>query len=517
MRVIDQFDAGVRLGADRPCLTELAGRSLTYGEVCDLTHRIANGLKACGLQRGAKVGLLSGNHLLTFAAMLGTFRSDTILVPVNARNAMSENIYVLANTDCEFLWIDAEFAAHIPEIRAGLPGIKMIVSVTGPVGDVPGIEEWAALQSPDLFDFDYDPEDIFTIRGTGGTTGMPKAVLIPHRAWQLMFANAFITAPFRVRPVNLVVMPLSHASATSSLMTVTYGGENVILPKADPDTILGAIEKFKVTFTVLPPTVIYRLLASQNLKAFDLSSLEYLAYASAPISTEKLKEAIDVFGPVLVQFYGQAEAPLTLTTMTREDHITNNDPVRVKRLASCGRASPYVHLEIMDEAGLFLPNNERGELVVRGGLVMKGYYKNPDATAEAMRDGWLHTGDVAYRDDDGYYFLVDRKKDVIISGGFNIYPGEIEQVIARHPAVLESAVIGIPDPDWGESLKAVVELRPGMQVSESDLLAHCRQHLGKLKIPRSIEFWPELPRTRVGKILKRDIRQKFWGESQRAV
>jgi acyl-CoA synthetase (AMP-forming)/AMP-acid ligase II len=235
------------------------------------------------------------------------------------------------------------------------------------------------------------------------------------------------------------------------------------------------------------------------------------------MSVEKLKEALEVFGPVMTQTFGQVEAPMLVTSMTPEQHLEAIQTGKEKRLWSCGRPTVFSLVEIMDEDGNLLPPGERGEIVVRGNLVMKGYYKNPEATAEASAFGWHHTGDVGYKDEDGFIYIVDRKKDMIISGGFNIFSSEVEQVIWSHPAVQDCAVIGVPDDKWGESVKAVVQLKPGMSATEEELIALCKEKVGSVKAPKSVEFWPDLPRTAVGKVMKRDIRSRFWTGQARNV
>jgi acyl-CoA synthetase (AMP-forming)/AMP-acid ligase II len=285
----------------------------------------------------------------------------------------------------------------------------------------------------------------------------------------------------------------------------------VVLTKPDPAQLLGAIQKYRVTELFLPPTVIYRLLDIPDLrKKADFSSLEYFLYGAAPMSVEKLKLAIDVFGPVMMGGYGQTEAPTSISFLTPGEHFVSGQLAPDERLASVGRPNPLVRVEIMDDANMILPAGETGEICVRGDLVMKGYYKAPERTAETIVDGWLHTGDIGHLDSDGYLHITDRKKDMIISGGFNVYPSEVEQVIWSHPAVQDCAVIGVPDAQWGEAVKAVVELNAGQLVREDELIALCKDRLGSVKAPKTIEFVDSLPRSPVGKVLKKDLRAKYW-------
>ena len=518
MQLIDLFDRGLSFGAQAPCLVEPDGRTLSYGEVAQLTHRIANGLVAAGIGSGQAVGLLSENHLLTFAAVLGIVRSPGIWVPVNARNAPEENANILARADCEFLFIHSRFAPQLALLCTSLPRLRGVVCIDADLPDAPALERWAAEHPDTPFRSDDRVDDVVAIRGTGGTTGLPKGVLITHRNYAMLFANWYAAMPVRERPVHLVVAPMSHAAGTIAFSVCAYGGANVILGSAEPAAVIEAIARHRVTQLFLPPTAIYKLLAHPAVRDGDYGSLRYFVYSAAPMSADRLCEALDVFGPVMVQAYGQAEAPFVCTVLGIEDHRRIlADPALAHRLASCGRASPLVRVAIMDPDGRLLPDGERGEIVVQGDLVMKGYYRDPDKTAETLRGGWLHTGDVGYRDADGYFYIVDRLKDMIVSGGFNIAPSEIEQVLWSLPAINDCAVIGVPVPYWGEAVKAVVEVRPGAAWDAEAAMALCRERLGSMKAPKSIEVWPQLPRSAVGKVLKREIRETFWQGQDRRV
>jgi len=344
---------------------------------------------------------------------------------------------------------------------------------------------------------------------TGGTTGLPKGVLITHRNYAMLYANWYAAMPVRERPVHLVVAPMSHAAGTIAFATCAYGGANVILGSTDPAAIVEAIGRHRVTQLFLPPTAIYKLLAHPGVRGGDYASLRYFVYSAAPMSADRLREALDVFGPSMVQAYGQAEAPFVCTVLGIEDHLRIlADPALAHRLASCGRASPLVRVAVMDPEGRLLPDGERGEIVVQGDLVMKGYYQDPDKTAETLRGGWLHTGDVGYRDADGYFYIVDRIRDMIVSGGFNIAPSEIEQVLWSLPAINDCAVVGVPDPYWGEAVKAVVVPKAGAALTAAEVIEHCRALLADYKVPRQVDIRAEeLPRSRTGKINKEVLRK----------
>jgi acyl-CoA synthetase (AMP-forming)/AMP-acid ligase II len=290
-----------------------------------------------------------------------------------------------------------------------------------------------------------------------------------------------------------------------------------VVGKISSAILLEAIPKYRITHIFLPPTVIYDLLASPDIGRHDYSSLIYFMYAASPIAPAKLREAIERFGPVMTQLYGQTEAGLPNLFLSPTEHLDANGNIDESRLTSCGRASPLSRVAIMAEDGTLLPPGQIGEIVIQGNGVMVGYYNNPAATAEVSAHGWHHTGDLAYQDADGFFHIVDRIKDMVISGGFNIYSAEVESGILAHPAVKDCAVIGVPDAKWGEALKAFVELKAGEEASTDDILVFCRARLGGMKTPKSLHIIEAIPRSATGKILKRELRAAYWRDSERMV
>jgi acyl-CoA synthetase (AMP-forming)/AMP-acid ligase II len=310
---------------------------------------------------------------------------------------------------------------------------------------------------------------------------------------------------------------MTHGSGVLTMAVTARGGTVVVIERPEPGAVLDAIEAHDVTELFLPPTVIYRLLEVPGVAERELPSLRYLMYAAAPMSTEKLRRALETFGPVMMECYGQVEAFAAISFFRPEEHYVDGEIAPDSRLGSCGRPYPLISVEIRDDRDRTLPPGESGEICVRGDLVMKGYYKAPERTAETIVDGWLHTGDVGHLDADGYLFITDRKKDMIISGGFNIYPSEIEQVIWSHPSVQDCAVIGVPDGDWGEAVKAVVELNPGEDAGEDELIRLCKERLGSIRAPKSVDFVDTLPRSANGKVLKAEVRRPYWAGQARQV
>jgi acyl-CoA synthetase (AMP-forming)/AMP-acid ligase II len=355
-------------------------------------------------------------------------------------------------------------------------------------------------------------EDIFIITSTGGTTGLPKGVMNSHRAAQTTFIQFLLACTYRdgTKPVNLAAAPLTHTAGLLSLPCTAQGGTVVVLAKPDPVLLVQAVAKHRVTEFFLPPTVIYALLEAPGIEQVDFSSVRYLLYGAAPMSVEKLKKAIALWGPIMTESYGQSEAMGSIATLRADEHIVSGALASDEQLASVGRPNPLVRVEIMDEVGRILPRGETGEICVRGDLVMSGYYKDPEKTAETIIDGWLHTGDVGHLDTHGFLHLTDRKKDVIITGGFNVYPAMVEQVLWTHAAVQDCAVIGVPDDKWGEAVKAVVELNPNQSASAEELIALCKERLGSVMAPKTIDFIERLPRSAAGKVLKKDLRASYW-------
>ena len=511
MRLIDYFDRGADLFPERHCLHD-GTHGWTYAEVRETTHRIANGLLKAGFAAGAKAAVYSPNHAMAYAALMGIVRAGLVWAPVNARNAIEENLFILDNTDVEVLFYHSSFEGYVSRIREACPRIGTFICI-----DDPAFESWLArfeAAAPDLPDA---PDEVAILISSGGTTGRPKGVQITNRAIETLNSIFWACMPIEAPPVHLMVAPMTHAAGVCSFPLLPYGGTNIFMGTSDPGAILAAIEKHRVTHIYMPPTLIYILLAHPDIGKYDYRSLRNLVYASAPMSVDKLVEAIEVFGPVLTQTYGQAEAAMICTFFSPRDHAEALEGKKRHRLASCGKATPLMRVEVMDDEGRLLPRGERGEIVVRGGLVMKGYYKNPQATAEVSTFGWHHTGDIGVIDEDGFVYIVDRKKDMIISGGFNVFPSEIEQVLWGHPAVQDCAVIGVPDDKWGEAVKAVVELKPGAKAEAAELMALAREKLGGVKAPKSVDFVSTLPRSPVGKVLKKDLRATYWAGRERKI
>ena len=390
---------------------------------------------------------------------------------------------------------------------------RLLVCLDKATPFAPALDDWLDGAGDEPFEV-AAADDIAMIAGTGGTTGQPKGVMLSGRNLETMSALTLMSYPFDGRPVYLALAPLTHAAGVLCFPILALGGRIVIMPKADLGEFLDLIERRRVTHTFLPPTLIYMLLENPKLGATDRSSLQCFWYGAAPISVARLEEAIAKIGPVMAQLFGQTEAPMMISTMAPRDHFNADGTIARERLASAGRPTPLTQLAVMDEHGRLLPRGERGEIVVRGSLVMEGYYKNPDATAEVTRFGWHHTGDIGYLDEENFLYIVDRAKDMIITGGFNVYSIEVEQALLQHPDVMDSAVFGLPDSKWGERVAAVVQVHAGRSLAAEELIAFVKGRIGSVKAPKQVDIWPDLPRSKVGKVLKKEIRAKILSSEQ---
>ena len=515
MLMIDFFDRGATRFPDRACLIDDTG-TRTYAQVRARSHQIANAFKRDNIPPGTKAAVYSGNSAAAFECLIGSVRAGGVWTTVNARNLMSETIYVLNNTETDLIFFSIEFKDTIKEILANCPTVKWAICIDGKIEGHPYLEDWLAGLPEMSEEVPRGLDDLVIMLSSGGTTGKPKGVLVTQRNWEAM---TLLTHHLLLHDhaIHLVVGPMTHAAGGQAMTMMAMGATHVVLPGFDGDRVLDAIEKYRVTHMFLPPTAIYMLLARPDIRKRDYSSLKIFLYSAAPMAVDKIKESIEVFGPIMYQGFGQTETGINMTWFSAEEHMRFYNAGDDAMLATCGRETVLARVEIMDDEGHILPPDTLGEIVVRATSVAPGYYKNPEETEKAKAFGWHHSGDIGRKDKDGWIFIVDRKKDMVISGGFNVYPSEIEGVIFTHPAIQDCAVIGIPDDKWGEALKAVVQLKPGATFDEEELKEHCRKSLARFKVPKSFDVVPQLPRSPAGKVLKRQIREPYWAGKTRAV
>lgn len=513
--MIDFFDRGLRIGHDRPCMIadEVAK---SYDEVATRSRRIAQMLIADGYAPGAHAAVLSGNSTAAFEAILGILRADGVWAMANNRASTAENAYLFDLLDIDTLFVHSDVADRLANFRRDCPRLRRYIALDRPFPEADFfLEDRLGDDQPVPQRRAGAADELAFLANTGGTTGRSKGVMLTNGNWQALVASLAASMPMKRPPVNLVAAPMTHAAGPLALASMALGGTVVVLPKFDPPAVLKAIERHRVTYMFLPPTAIYMLLAEPGVRDHDLSSLEYISYAGAPMSLDRLKEAIEVFGPVMNASFGQTEAPMCVTAMPPHEHLDGAG--KLAHPGSCGRPNLLSIVEIMAEDGTILGPGERGEIVVRGPLVMAGYYRNSEATAEVSTFGWHHTGDIGMRDEDGWFYVVDRKKDMIISGGFNVYPAEVEKALLAHPLVHDCAVIGVPDEKWGEAVVAFVEARGEARFDEMAVIAFARDALGAVKTPKRIEVVATLPRTNAGKVSRAELRRPFWDEAGRRI
>jgi long-chain acyl-CoA synthetase len=364
-------------------------------------------------------------------------------------------------------------------------------------------------------------DDSCIIYYTSGTTGVPRGALCSHRQRIEDTRTKALQLNTKPKDRHILIMPLFHIGGSGNCWTYFYvGGCNIITAERvfDPAATMRAIQDEKATDIHIVPTHLVSILALPDLKTYDVTRLKRIWYAASPMPTELLRKGVEVFGPIFMQCYGQSESGPDITFMSSEDHDVLGLPAEEqRRLASCGRPCMGVHVRIVDAEGLDVPQGVVGEIVAKSKRIMTGYWRKPEDTKNVLIDGWLHTGDMGYYDEKGYLYIADRKKDMIVSGGENIFPREVEEVLYQHPAVLEAAVIGIPDEYWVESAHAVVTLKKGMDASDKELIEFCKQRLARYKAPKSVEFVSALPKNASGKIMKREIRERYWQGKERKV
>ncbi len=517
MQLISHFERSARRFPDRIAFVQPDGTEISYRAASKTVDAIARTLDGSGLAADAKVAILSPNDASGFLAMLGTIRSGRAWVSLNPRNTIEDNIALAEMARASALFFHSQFESEAAEIQARFP-VALSVCIDRDSSSGTDLRVLCDASEGVVRELSEDAGRICTIFATGGTTGRSKGAVWTNRVWETLIANYWTCAPRTEHPVHLCVAPMTHGAGALALMLLPKAPTNVLMTKADPREILTAIERHRVTHMFLPPTVLYALLSSPYLKDFDTSSLMFFLISAAPVAPDKLREAVEAFGPVMCQSFGQAEAPFFLTYLSPEDHVLAlNSEAHVKLLQSCGRPTMFSEVEIMDEEGHILSTGETGEIVTRGSLVMEGYFEDPEGTRLVSEFGWHHTGDIGLKDAEGYVYIVDRKRDMIITGGFNVFSTEVESAILSHPAILDCAVVGVPDEKWGEAVKAVVELKEGAAATADELIGHCKAVLGSVKAPKTVEIWPTLPRSPVGKILKRNVRDSFWTGRQRSV
>ena len=521
MRAIDYFDKGAEAFPGRIAILDRTAQ-YSYLQAQQASHRIARAMGAAGLRGEERVAIFSPNDARVLLCMLGLMRAGGVWVPINYRNALEANVQFLNYSQTSWLFYHSSFHEQVRQIKSLVPTLRHFVCIDAETDGDPSLGAFMQTgEGTDDLDWGDAHGNLGRLAGlvpTGGTTGPAKGVMVTNLSWGTMTELAHQNLRCDdIDPVCLSTAPLSHAAGVVAFAMFSLGATNVVLPAFDALEVLQSIERYRVTHVFLPPTAYYAMLAHPKLRDFNYATLRRLLIAAAPVSPDKFKKGIEVFGPCLCQSYGQTEAPMYLTFLDPATVAAAAAGDHPERLKSCGKPTLAVRLAIMDDDGKILPPLKTGEIVARGTLVGAGYYNLPDATAEIRIHGWHHTGDVGYRDEDGFFYIVDRKKDMIITGGFNVFSAEVEACLMELPQVRECSVIGVPDEKWGEAVKGIVVLRDGETLNEAAIIAHCKTRLGGVKSPKSVEFWREIPKTPAAKTDKKTIRKRYWEGADRAV
>ena len=493
----------------------------TYRSLADRVRRLCGALQGLGITKGDRLAILMYNCHRYFELYYATPEMGTLAVPLNTRLAAGEIAYILKDSGSNTLFVGPEFLPLLAEIRAQLPALRHCI-FTGdspPPAGYQGYEQLLDAAAADFSPTPVVPEDLAALFYTSGTTGHPKGVMLSHANLLANAHHILAGMHWQEREVYLHACPMFHiADGPTSHFITWLGGTHVIIPAFRPDLALEVMEREGITATLLIPTMINFLIHHPDVHTRDLRTLHSIAYGGAPMPAELARQAMQTLSCVFTHLYGLTEAAPLLTRLPPQEHVADGPPEKVRRLLSCGRELIGVRVRVVNEGGQEVRPNEVGEIIAKGPNIMVGYWNKPQETAEALRDGWLYTGDLATVDEEGYIYIVDRKNDMIITGGENVFSTEVENVLYTHPAILEAAAVGVPDTTWGETIKAIVVLKPGMQVDAEDIMAHCRGHVAHFKVPRSVDFYEgALPKSGSGKILKRELREKYWVGQERRV
>jgi acyl-CoA synthetase (AMP-forming)/AMP-acid ligase II len=493
------------------------GRSWTNQEYQSRVHRLANALLAGGLQRKARVAILAQNcseYIEFFGAAEVT---GLIAVNLNWRLALPELVPILRDCRPEVLLFEAQFADQAKALRDELQGEQRLIAIRGPIEGAEDYESLLLAASDEAPALRSQPDDTAYLIYTSGTTGKPKGVMIGHQA--LLESARCVALDGGARPTDrmLIVMPMFHIGGRIEQLAFSVLGATIYLHRAfDPAAVLACMEEERITAAHLAPAMVHALLDSPALEGRRLESLRLVQYASAPMNVTLLRRAIERFGNIFMQIYGMTEC-IVGTVLHPHQHVLDGPEEEVRRLASAGQPFYGVDIRVLRPNGSECGPDEVGEVVIRSPGLMQGYWNNTALHAEVVRDGWMYTADMGFMDREGFLFIADRKKDMIISGGENIYSREVEEALLTHPAIDLVAVVGVPDPKWGEAVKACVVLKPGAAVTAEALIEHTRTRIASYKKPKSIDFLPELPRLFNGKIDKKALRAPYWAEQGRGV
>ncbi len=484
----------------------------TYGELTKRVTALAAALQGLGIRSNDRVAILMLNCHEFAEAIFACWEIGAVAVPLNYRLAAEELIFIINDAECKAMISDDVMSPMTAGMRPRLEGIENYVSTVASENSLL-FEDLIKNSNSEITSVVIEENDLAGLFYTSGTTGLPKGVMLSHRNLWMNLLHGMAEIPTSSSDIYLHAAPMFHLADFPTLMSITMrGGTHVLLKKFEPTALLNLLEKEKVSRVMLVPTMINFLVSHPEINNRDLSNLEYITYGASPMPLELLKRSMTTLPHVkFVQGYGQTEAAPVLTYLKDSDHVTEGSEQQLQRLTSCGQAVIGVEIAIFDEHDKPVPSGTVGEIVARGPNVMLGYWKRPEETAKTLRGGWLHTGDAGKIDEDGYVFIVDRTKDMIVTGGENVYSTEVENAIYKHQSIREASVVGIPDAKWGEAVAAIVTLRPETTLTSEELIEHCNNFLANYKVPKVVEIRDgELPKGGTGKIDKKILREKYW-------
>ncbi len=491
-------------------------KRVTYAELASRVNRLANALQSMGVGRGTTVAVMALNSPEYVETYYACAKLGATLVPLNYRAKREELDHMVNASETQLLFVGERYLDLVGELRPKFGGVREYICYGPPQDGMRAYDELVAGAPDDEVFVEIDEEDPSLLMYTSGTTALPKGVVLTYLTLSVYVTNTMNPAdPTAEHEVTLLSVPIYHVAGATAIMSSIWGGRTLaILPQFDPELWLETVQREHVTHSFVVPTMLRRIMEHPSFDQYDISSLKLITYGAAPMPYEVVRKAVDVFECGLMNAYGQTESTSTMTYLGPEDHQIPEEEgpereTKLRRLRSVGRAMEDIVIAIMDANNEMLPPGAEGEICVTGARIMREYHKQADETAQAVIEGWLHTGDVGYLDEDGYLFITGRTKDMIIRGGENISSGEIEDVLETHPAIEEAAVIGVPDPEWGEVVKAVVVLSEGKQTTPEEVIAHCKEHLASYKAPAYVTFVKELPRNPLGKVLKTDLRKQY--------
>ena len=490
----------------------------TFSRLNERVNRLGNAILGLGLMNGDRIAVLNHNCYQYIELYFASAKIGTPIVPLNYRYSPNELLYVIKDSGAKIIFFGREYFSTIEIIKKEITDVKHFICIDNSLPGMKNYEDIVSMASAIEPSLTLDEDDIAILGYTGGTTGKPKGVMTTHRNIITSCYNTAIERALTPNAIFLNVPPLFHAGGANSMFAFSFiGAANVVMNSSNIEVVLKTIEEYKITHLVFVPTMILSLLEHPNIEAYDLRSLKAIYYGTAPIFVGPLKKAMKLLKCEFSQTYGMTETFVPVSILRPEDHILEGNAEDYQRMSSAGREVLGVKVKIVDDHGREVRTGQIGEIVVKGKNVMKGYWNQPELTKEVLKDGWYYTGDMGKMDELRYIYIVDRKKDMIISGGENIYAKEVEDVLSAHPAVAQVVVIGVPDDKWGEAIKGLVIKKRGVEVSEGELISFCKNRLASYKKPKSIEFVEDFPKSTAGKVLKRELREKYWKGRDRRV